>query len=75
MNIYAKRGTEVVFAHPDAGYLAHQKQGKKYLIPGQTYIVERTVVSPWHTDVYLEEVPGQSFNSVMFEEVKDDVMV
>lgn len=67
MNIYAERGTKVVFAYPDSGYEPDQKRAKKHLVEGVTYTVEKTVVHSWHTDVYLQEVPGIAFNSVLFE--------
>ena len=71
MNIYAKRGTKVVFAYPTAGYDPDQEQAKTYLEVGKTYTVERTEVHSWITYVYLMEVPGQRFNSVMFDEKED----
>lgn len=69
MNIHAKRGTKIVFAHPKSGYECHQKCAKKHLIEGTAYTVETTVVRGWHTDVYLQEVPDIGFNSVLFDEV------
>lgn len=68
MDIYAKKGHKVVFANPNSGYVGHQKMARKYLTLGKTYTVEKTAVSPWHTDVYLVEVPGIGFNSVLFED-------
>ena len=44
---------------------------RKHLTEGEEYTVERTEVSSCHTDVYLEEIPGVAFNSVMFEGVKE----
>lgn len=72
MNIHAKRGTKVVFAHPSSGYRCHQKAAEKHLVEGVTYTVETTVVGGWHTDVYLQEVPDIGFNSVMFDEETGD---
>jgi len=33
------------------------------------YTVDYTEVSSWHTDVFLEEFPNESFNSVHFAEI------
>lgn len=72
MNIHAKKGELVVFTHPDAGYDSHQEKARKFLEEGKTYTVERTVVDAWHTDVYLQEVPGEAFNSVHFSDILSD---
>jgi len=68
MDIYAKPGTEIIFNHPSNGYDHDQEEAKNHLILGSVYTVERTVVHSWHTDVYLKEVPGISFNSVLFDD-------
>lgn len=67
MDIYARAGTKVIFAHPQAGYEPEQQLAAKCLQVGKTYIVLKTVIDTYHTDVFLEEVPGISFNSVLFE--------
>ena len=67
MNIYAETGDKVVFSNPNAGYNGDQEMCKKYLEVGKVYTVEFTEVYSCSTDVCLEEVPGISFNSVMFE--------
>ena len=67
MDIYAKHGTKVIFhANPGENYFAF---ANKCLEDGKEYIVDRTVVHGWRTDVYLVEVPDKGFNSVVFEEV------
>lgn len=69
MNIYAKNGDKIVFSNPDAGYKPHQTTAKEHLESGGIYTVEKTLVSNWHTDVYVKELPGIAFNSVLFEDM------
>ena len=68
MNIYAVKGSKVIFNSPTAGYTHHQETAAKHLTVDETYTVEKTKVSGWHTDVYLQEIPGVAFNSVMFKD-------
>ena len=68
MNIYAKTGHKVKCVTLDAGYKSDQETAKKYLEIGKEYIVERTEVDSWHTDVWLQEFPDVKFNSVFFED-------
>jgi hypothetical protein len=68
MNIYSPRGAAVIFRHPDAGYQPNIEEAAKYLKIGHEYHVAYTDVSSSITYVGLVEVPGKSFNSVMFEE-------
>lgn len=70
MNIHAKKGTKVVFSHPDAGLPFERKDAKEKLTIGATYTVECTNVHSFKTCVYLQEVPYTPFNSVLFEEAK-----
>ena len=67
MDIYSKVGTKVIFAYPDSGYPHHQKTAAEHLELGRVYTVERIDVGGFHTDVFLAEVPGVAFNSVLFE--------
>jgi hypothetical protein len=67
MDIYSKKGTKVIFNHPQAGYSHHIETAKKYLKIGEEYTVEKTAVGHFHTDVYLQEFPNIAFNSVMFD--------
>ncbi len=69
MDIYAEPGTKVRFAFPNNGYDFHKETAKQHLIEGEIYTVKITDVGSFHTDVYLQEVPGVKFNSVMFENV------
>ncbi|MDO8558373.1 MAG: hypothetical protein Q7S09_04280 [bacterium] len=71
MNIYAKPGSRVVFSHPNNGYPGDQKNAQRHLQVGHTYTVERTEVHSFSTRVFLQEVPGTFFNSVLFEDAKN----
>mgnify|MGYP000879848543 FL=1 len=68
MNIYAKEGTKVKYTGK-GGYDNHKEHANKHLKVGEIYTVLNTYVSGWHTDVLLQEVPKQCFNSVHFEEI------
>lgn len=67
MNIYAKSGTTVVYSDAISGYDYDQETARKHLVFGQEYTVDYTDVRSCHTNVYLQEVPGVSFNSVIFD--------
>ena len=68
MNVYASYGDFVVFANPTAGLSGHQKRAALHLKVGAVYIIEKTDVGNYHTDVYLIEFPGISFNSILFND-------
>lgn len=65
MNIDARSGAKVLF-HNKGGYEYQQEQALKYLTLGAIYTVDFTRVHRNHTEVYLVEHPGISFNSVQF---------
>ncbi len=67
MNIYARPGTKLIFAHPNYGYNYDRAHAAKHLTPGKTYTLKRTDVGRSSTRVYLEEIPDTWFNSVQFE--------
>lgn len=67
MDIYAKSGVKIKFSHPTSGLDGHQETANKHLSVGNSYTVEKTIVGGWHTDVFIKEVPGVAFNSVMFD--------
>lgn len=46
-------------------------QIKGNLTVGNIYTIENIEIHPWHTKIWLKEVPGKSFNSVYFEAVED----
>lgn len=70
MNIYATKGDKVRFLNEN-GRESEREFAAKILTEGQVYTVDHTDVYGWHTDVYLQEIPGHYFNSVMFEDVKE----
>ena len=49
-------------------YTEHRKE-LEHLLPDKIYTVEHTVIHNWKTDVYLVEIPGVYFNSVIFEKL------
>lgn len=69
IDIYSPEGTKVIFNHPNAGYQHHIDTAKEHLNVGKEYTIDHTDVGDWHTDVYLKEIPGIAFNSVMFDTV------
>lgn len=48
------------------------KKNANMLTVGQVYNVTGVDVQSWHTEVYLAEIPGVAFNSVLFEEMKGE---
>lgn len=73
MNIYAKKGDRVICDTFNAGYPDDQEIAKEYLEIGGIYTVETTIVHRWHTEVFLQEFPDVSFNSVFFEDCPEEV--
>ncbi len=69
MDIHTPMGGKVIFRRANAGYPKDQETAEKHLRLGAVYTVGRTKPGKFHTDVYLEEVPGVAFNSVHFENV------
>lgn len=67
MNIYARRGDKVVFTGRN-GYPVENARARSILMINRVYTVKRTDVHSSSTSVYLEEVPNESFNSVMFKD-------
>ena len=70
MDIHAPHRTRVKFhkSNSDNSSLAYANE---ILEDGKIYTVDSTVVHGWFTDVYLVEVPGKRFNSVVFEEISE----
>lgn len=71
MNIYAKRGAQVVFDHPNNGYSHDMEKCSKLLVIGKNYTIDHTNVYDSSTTVFLQEFPGEHFNSVMFSDAKE----
>lgn len=70
MNIYAPEGTKVRYTGI-GGYQGNKDHANKHLVVGETYTVLDTEVHSSISYVYLKEVPKQSFNTVMFEEINE----
>ena len=68
MNIHAKNGHKVICSTYNGGYNPDSEKARKYLTVGAEYTIEQTIVHSWFTDVFLEEFPNVSFNSVFFED-------
>lgn len=68
MNIYAKNGDKVRFLNRN-GRDMERAEAAKILKEGGVYTVERTSVGQSCSSVYLQEIPGRGFNTVMFEGV------
>lgn len=67
MNILSRPGTKVVFENPQNGHPEDRELAREYLEVGHTYTVEKMKVDRWHSEVFLEEIPGIAFNTVLFE--------
>lgn len=69
MSIFAPPGHQVRlsagFRH--SGYADERARAQQYLQVGTVYTVKRTRVYNSHSTVELEEVPGQSFNTIHFD--------
>jgi hypothetical protein len=70
MNIYAKKGHKVTVTEQSFknGNNRDKKRAAAHLKPGNVYTVNRTEVHNFHTNVFIEEIPGIIFNSVQFED-------
>ena len=56
MNIHSKKGDEVKFTQPTAGYLPHQKIAAKYLEVQKVYTIERIGGYMNYIDEKVEEL-------------------
>lgn len=74
MNIYTESGSKVIYLGT-GGYDSDLIHANKYLKVGEIYTVEWVDVGDWSSDVYLEEVPGQDFNTVHFENVEVSTII
>lgn len=71
MNIFqAESGNKVTFEHPTAGWKGDVERGRKFLLLGEEYTIHSVDIHQTLTTVYLEEFPGEYFNSVQFEDVE-----
>jgi len=76
MGIDEKEGTRITLIHKDCklinGRESDRQYASEYLEIGDLYTVNYIDVDRWSSGVYLKEVPGRCFNTVMFKVVKDD---
>ena len=70
MNIYAKHGDKVIFANPDNGSSFDQADCGYRLRLNKVYTVDRVDVGQSRSYVWLQEVSGACFNTVMFDGVE-----
>ncbi len=68
MDILSPPGTKVVFEPPKNGYSHEQELARKHLEIGGTYTVERVAAGDSSSEVFLCEVPGIAFNTVLFSQ-------
>jgi len=70
MRLNAPQGQKVRYLNKN-GYDVQREFANKYLNEGAIYTVKEVCVYGSSSDVVLEEVPNESFNTVMFEEIGD----
>ena len=71
MNIYAERGTKVMYMGRNGLDYHREEAAKAGLTVGSIYTVLATDVGSWSSSVILKETGEQvDFNTVMFKEVK-----
>lgn len=70
IDIYSPPGTKVGFLGRN-GMPGELKHAKNVLKRYKVYTISRIDVGDWNSEVFLEEVPGESFNSVMFGAVEE----
>lgn len=67
MNIHNSSPRKIKCVRNDRDVIG-SKEHNHLLEVGKTYSLEDVDVHGWHTEVYLKEFPGKSFNSVLFVE-------
>jgi hypothetical protein len=72
MDIYSENGTKVTVTEGSLnnGYDCDSEEAKKYLKIGEVYTVGYTIVHSSTSEVYLEEFPNISFNTVCLVDSK-----
>jgi hypothetical protein len=69
MNIYSQKGTKVECISNQ-----YREQKLPQLKIGEIYTIEKTIVHSFITVVYLQEMPGVKFNSVLFINLPGEVI-
>lgn len=70
MNIYAKEWDVVRFLNEN-GWDGEAEEANRHLEEGALYTVDYVIINSWSSEVYLKEVPGIGFNTVMFEDAEE----
>ena len=70
MDIYAEPGTKILYPNREDVVESERKFATRHLKPGSIYTIKKIDRGNWSTAVYLEEVPGISFNSVLFVDLE-----
>lgn len=70
MNIYAKSGTKVRFTGLN-GHEFQQRRAKEFLTVDGVYTVDYVDVASFSSEVHLQEIDNEGFNTVMFAEVAE----
>ena len=69
MDIYSPPSTRVEFMNQN-GHEYQRVEASRELSQNVAYTVESIDVYGSYSDLHLEEIPGQVFNTVMFKEVQ-----
>ena len=69
MNIHAKPGSRVRYCNFQSGRHDDYMDCERFLYRNAVYTVEKVAVGRFRSEVWLVEVEGRSFNTVMFEDV------
>ena len=65
-------GRRVRFEHPDYGYPGEPAHATEHLTPGEVYTIVLADIGQSKTDLLLEGIPDEMFNSVFFEPADDN---
>ena len=65
-------GRRVRYVHPDYGYPGEQEVAAAILVFGAAYTIAQHSIGQSRTDLILEGIPGEWFNSVLFEPAGDE---
>jgi hypothetical protein len=72
MSLDAKKGDKVVYLDR-GGYESDREFARLLgLVKGEIYTVDSVDADSFTSDVYLVEVPSRPFNTVMFDDYKED---
>jgi hypothetical protein len=67
MNIYSKKGDKVIVTEDSIKNGFEKSYSRSLLEIGKVYTIESVKIDKYNTDVFLQEIPNVSFNSVNFE--------